>query len=713
MTRNLNWEIGGTHPSTSSDPYGHWTRVSGKDFLVDFRPGKKPYRIVLERQEIDRSDPDKLYLPFAAILDGKSLVPVIQREVDVKAEAETRLPRAEPTPGVDGTIFPVPLPESTLNETGTIADPKWCPPARCGKTPAIVAVIDDGIAFPNRRFQLPDSESRVEYAWIQDAPFDRKRNTVPFGREYRRDEIDTVLAEHEEEDDILREFGLADLLHAQQPSAFKHASHGTAVLDLAGGYDLSQAEIAENVRLITVQLPGIANWDGSGSVLGWFVAWGVQYILQRARLIEKELGMPVPVFINLSYGLSGGPHDGTHWLELIVEHLLENHRKRSDCPEPPKPDRIAELVTVTGNDFLRRRHASIKAASKGSVTLDLPWRVPPGDPSSSALEVWLPADATGIQVDVTSPSGPPLTAWPPQQPDPGAVLRSDLCDGSKDPQNVIAQLSLEDPYWAGPKKRVTLIVAPTDTDILDTQRPPAPSGLWQIAVTATVKKGQSLTAWVQREELPLGYPNRGGSGYLDDPENPRFTSPGDWSEHDYHDAVVRRFGSLSGTATGYTSLVIGGYRDGDRRLALYSGASSPETTTKLPTALLPSDCSRVLAGILTTGNRSGATFSLTGTSAAGPLAVRMLAERVGKVENKGAIKVLADLAAAGEKVIGGEPKWAPNLDTRPADRHPIPRPVTRGPELRAGEARILFKENTPTKYRLDRPVTRGRITERD
>ena len=697
MTRKLNWQNGGTHPITSSDPYGHWTRVSGKDFLIDFRPGEKPYRIVLRRKKIDRLDPNQLFVPLGAPFLGKGLVPVI---------TDKDPPKPIPNPGIKGTVFPIPLPKNSFDKKAKISDPKWCPPARCGKTPVIVAVIDDGIAFPSRRFQLPDSESRVEYAWIQDATFDRKRNTVPFGREYRRDEIDTVLAEHEEEDDILREFGLADLLHAQQPSAFKHASHGTAVLDLAGGYDLSQAKIAENVRLITVQLPGIANWDGSGSVLGWFVAWGVQYILQRARLIEKELGMPVPVFINLSYGLSGGPHDGTHWLELIVESLLKNHRESS------KPHRIAELVTVTGNDFLRRRHASVKATSKGPVTLDLPWRIPPSDPSSSALEVWLPADAQNIRVEVKPPSGPALTAWPPSQPCKDPVRRADFCDGSKDPQNVVAQLSLEDPYWAGPKKRVTLIVAPTDTDILDKQRPPAPSGIWQVAVTATVKKGQSLTAWVQREELPLGYPNRGGSGYLDDSENPRFTSPGDWSEHDYPDAVVRRFGSLNGAATGKHSLVIGGYRDGDRKLALYSGASSPETTTKRPTSLLPSDSSRVLAGILTTGNRSGATFSLTGTSAAGPLAVRMLAERVEEVKNSNAETVLRNLAAAGEAVIATERQWAPELDTRPADRDPVPQPVPRDPELRSGDGRILVEEKPPTKHRLDRPVTRGRITER-
>lgn len=704
MTRELKWEDGGTHPSTSSDPYGHWARVSGKDFLVDFRPGKKPYRIVLERQQINLSDPDQLFLPSVAPLDGKSLVPVIKREAE--AEAPLDLPRARRAPGIDGTIFPVPLPEDTLNETGAIADPEWNPPSRCGKTPVIVAVIDDGIAFPNQRFQLPNCESRVEFAWIQDAEFKEECNTVQFGREYTRDEIDTVLAQHEEEDDILRAFGLADLLNAQQPSAFKHASHGTAVLDLAGGYDASQAATAENVRLITVQLPGLANWDGSGSVLGWFVAWGIQYILKRARLIARELGTQVPVFINLSYGLTGGPHDGSHWLESIVESLLKNHRESS------KPDRIAELVTVTGNDFLRRRHASVKAASKGPVTLNLPWRIPPGDPSSSALEVWLPANATDIRVDVTPPSGPPLTAWPSEKPNAGEVLRSDFCDGSADPQNAVAQISLEDKYWGGDKKRVTLIVAPTDTDILDTQRPPAPSGLWQVTVTATVATGESLTAWVQREELPLGYPNRGGSGYLDDPENPRFTSPGDWSEHDYSGAVVRRFGSLNGAATGCTSLVIGGYRDGDRKLALYSGASSPETTTKRPTSLLPSDSSRVLAGILTTGNRSGATFSLTGTSAAGPLAVRMLAERVEEVKNSNAETVLRNLAAAGEAVIATERQWAPELDTRPADRDPVPQPVPRDPELRSGDGRILVEEKPPTKHRLDRPVTRGRITER-
>ncbi|MFT7179826.1 MAG: hypothetical protein ACI87T_000178 [Planctomycetota bacterium] len=404
--------------------------------------------------------------------------------------------------------------------------------------------------------------------------------------------------------------------------------------------------------VITVSVPGLANWDGSGAALGCFVGWGVSYILRRARLMAEKMwgartDRSLPVIINLSYGMSGGPHDGRHALEKLVAGMLERWRAAAPANAP----RIAEIVIAAGNDFLTRRHASVVADAQGGAVLRAPWRVGPGDRTSSFLEIWVPAGAQGLALKITPPSGPAIN-WSPGDGDRAQRL---TC-GPGGP--AIARLSVDAPLWGGGRRRAVLTLAPTDTDALDVPAPPAPSGLWAIEASATIAPGARIDAWLRREDLPFGYPARGGPSYFDDPENIRFTDAGDWAEGNTPASVVRRYGSLSGGATGAGALVIGAHRSGDHRAALYSGASRPDLAAR-PCATAPADASRALPGALASGNRSGSRLSLSGTSAAAPMVVRLLGENIADVVARGAAAVIADHAAAAEVQIAAQPPWSP------------------------------------------------------
>jgi len=87
--------------------------------------------------------------------------------------------------------------------------PSWQPDAglrgRIGeeKRITIFAVIDDGLPFAHRNFRGASAErTRVEFCWLQSAKAD-KQDSVLFGREYTRAQIESHIKEHGDDEDAL------------------------------------------------------------------------------------------------------------------------------------------------------------------------------------------------------------------------------------------------------------------------------------------------------------------------------------------------------------------------------------------------------------------------------------------------------------------------------------------------------------------------------
>jgi hypothetical protein len=191
-----------------------------------------------------------------------------------------------------------------------------------------------------------------------------------------------------------------------------------------------------------------------------------------------------------------------------------------------------------------------------------------------------------------------------------------------------------------------LTVARTAFDpSLAADQPVAPSGLWQVEITQIPDpKGPAqaipLDAWIKRADTPGGRRAKGRQSYFDAADYQRFRnqaptptrllefdplSPGD----------VTRRGTLSGIATGKTTVVVGGFRRGadwnpERHPAPYSAEgphSNPVRVMKSPTCLFPGDDSIACRGVLAAGTRSGSIVAMTGTSVAAPQASRWIADQ--------------------------------------------------------------------------------------
>jgi hypothetical protein len=153
----------------------------------------------------------------------------------------------------------------------------------------------------------------------------------------------------------------------------------------------------------------------------------------------------------------------------------------------------------------------------------------------------------------------------------------------------------------------------------------------------------------------------------------RYTPEGDLNEEDTKDALVHRFGSLNGLATGSTTLVVGGYRLGyglgsDPAHALPARYSSEGSLASgWPAARVScsdmSDRTRVLAGTVAAGVRSGARSLLQGTSAAAPLVARQLATLFVKKSDKQIEQAAPENYRPLLAPYGGKPVPKPRLGT--------------------------------------------------
>ncbi|MFO1110412.1 MAG: S8 family serine peptidase [Bradyrhizobium sp.] len=470
---------------------------------------------------------------------------------------------------------------------------------------AIVAVIDDGLAFAHERFRSADrKKTRFKYFWNQDDPAINATTGLGWGREFTEDEIDDLLSRHKHGDYVDED---AIYLEAGQHLAGRRATHGTHVMDVACGLDAD--EVAENSpHLIGVQLPRWVTQDSSGELLTPVAHAAIAYILDRADKIALAYGTgALPLVINLSYGTIAGPHDGSGVLEAAIDQWIANR-------EAAAPLRV---VFPAGNHYLARCHGHFKLphASPGHhPSKELRWRVQPDDKAASITEIWLPKrlhDGTRpkLAISVTTPTGD-TSGWIP----PGG----DWLWPSTDPNEVLFQLNYYD--QAGDRPWIKLVMAPTARfEPIRT----APSGTWRIEIRNDCSE-VLVDAWVQRGDTPFGYPLWGRQSRFDDEEYVRFDLAGRLEEDDIAASWIRRRGTQNALATGKHAVVIGGFRHADRKASRYSGAGPVATPRRGPDAVAIADDSVAMHGILAAGTRSGSAIALNGTSVAAPQVARWI-----------------------------------------------------------------------------------------
>lgn len=159
----------------------------------------------------------------------------------------------------------------------------------------LVAVLDSGIDYFLEDFRNGDGSSRIAFLWDQE-----------LGREFSKEELDAALAEKSRE-----------AAYEKIPS-IDRSGHGTAVAAIAAGSNPSALlrGVAPDATLLIVKLSQKQNGYPHTLQLMQAVSWA----LKKARL----LGMPLAV--NISFGNSYGPHDGSSLLTRFLDNASESGR---------------------------------------------------------------------------------------------------------------------------------------------------------------------------------------------------------------------------------------------------------------------------------------------------------------------------------------------------------------------------------------------------
>jgi hypothetical protein len=468
----------------------------------------------------------------------------------------------------------------------------------------IVAAIDDGFGFAHERF-LGDG-TRIEVFWDMNRGYPYP---TPVEGELSKTEIDDLvrdatIAGHVDEDLVYSRAGLLNFAEPRHKPLAWRDSHGTHVLDLAGGSAPGQG----GPPLIAVQLPTPAVARTTGELLDFYVWLGVLY---ACYIAETR-----PLAINVSFGYNAGAHDGEGMLDRALSRLVVERPRTA-------------VILPAGNAQLDRCHSEIDLAANSEVTFD--WIVQPSDRTHSIVEIWLPEESPGERISVTLalPDGAEIT-----MSEPPAFVPADQLPAERLYSAGQAMGLLE--LWERPdgRRMFRLAIAPTARPEPD-PRPLAPAGSW----TLTFRRGDkpmraAADVWVQRDDSLYSYPQRGRQSYLDHPGYARFDGfgyPGDDDPSPGASPVTRR-STMNAIATSENVLVAGGYRVSDSRIARYSSGgpnTPPEPDGRLkPDVLLPSDDSVAHSGILAAGSRCGVRTALDGSSVAVPQVTRRVAREL-------------------------------------------------------------------------------------
>ncbi len=653
MPAPFEWKAARARGIAALDPYTQWLReAGGAAFDLDaFRAPGGPFYALSLATRAGGPAPDGSVISWRFDPGGGDGP---RHSLIALSEIAGLEDLADPTDEAESYVQLAPLePGQVPASVDTRADPGYALPGHAAPERVVVTgVIDDAINPNHDRFVDRHGTPRTDFYWLQDG--DAVAGTaspVLFGREYTRADLEAARAAHHGEEDILRALGLLDFRRAGRGTLGRRFSHGNFVLDRAAGYPSDPRLYAAglppenngadpvNRRIVAVQLHRQVTRETSGALYKLFALAGLRYIVGRARRIAAEAsaaaGRKLPLVINFSYGLSGGPHNGADPFERAVEQVLTG-------AEAPADDLLGPVIVpmAAGNRYLRQNHAARAAAADGETELALVWRTLPADRSPNYLELWLPrraetgtlalsiAHATASRV----PAGA-LTLDLDLDLQGDAVEAHTLCDPAHGGA-VLARVSvdrLDSLQLSGdgddPKLRVLIALGPSAP--IAGGGPALPAGEWRITARADLQAGERIEAWIQRDDAPPGHRRQGyGSELADQVSTPADEAAAILEERarPLPDAAgMNRYGTLSGMATAPGMIRVAGSRYHEGHLpALYSGAGSAGMAP--PDLAAPSDRSDVFGGVIGASSRSGGSLVINGTSVSAPMVARAAAD---------------------------------------------------------------------------------------
>ncbi len=485
----------------------------------------------------------------------------------------------------------------------------------------VAAVIDDGIGFLNARFRAARDQTRIRAVWMQ-APERVAHGPVPLrdvvcGQVLTKADIDAHLAAGGDEAEIYSQVNRAVLPITDGALTNQRTAHGTQVLDLAAGSSPLANDPMRQVPILAVQLPPASIRETAGRRMETYLVQGLRWILAEVLRQANETDVP-PVVLNLSLGTLAGPGDQHAFLAEWFAYEVARHARMCGGA-------TLRLVIAYGNARLSRLVA--RDELRLSHPMELIWRVQPDDHTSSHLE--LRADTNkvkGLWLRLTPPVASGLSELEIPWPEAGQGWQLD------GPLAAVTSVREE-----GGQSLLQLSLGPTAAM---GELPACPPGAWNILLRTTEIEPVRVTAKVQRDDTPLGYPTLGRQSWLDHPHG------WDWDEErrgyvaprapwDAPGCPVTRDGTYSAYAgaQGAEIKFVGAARPligepGAIRAAHYSSEGAryllrPGESVG-PTLLALGDSGVMLPGLRAAGVVSGSVARMSGTSMAAPQVARSL-----------------------------------------------------------------------------------------
>ena len=399
----------------------------------------------------------------------------------------------------------------------------------------VVAFLDWGCDFAHPNFLNEDGTTRLLALWNQGARTAGTENRFGYGKIYSREVINRAL----QSEDPYENLGY----HPAESDRLGIGTHGTSVMDIAAGngrVPSSPCGFAPEADLIFVEM-------ASRGTFGVFRDLGDSVRLLEALDFVNEAAGSRPWIANLSLGSMGGSHDGTSLVEQGMDALLAS--KEGCC-----------VCQSTGNYFSSQTHTS--GSLRPGRDRSLGWIVDQADRTPNELEVWY-SGSDRFLVTLTPPNGSDL--FQAALGERTAIILDErevgrLYHRARDPNNS--------------KNHIDIFLYPE-----------APTGRWEVTLSAEDVVDGSFHAWIERD----------------------FGRPENQSRFDPDDVITT---STTGTiCNGFRTIAVGAYDPGtlERNIASFSSSGPTVEGRTKPEILTPGE------GILTA--RSTPEGALPGTAA--------------------------------------------------------------------------------------------------
>ncbi len=460
-----------------------------------------------------------------------------------------------------------------------------------------IAVFDYGCPFIRREYVGPSGQgTRIAALWHQADFTPEPPWAAPafgYGRELGRSSLNQLCKQARNPgttfDEVRAYSGLNYLIDYDSPRRRVFlATHGAHVLDVAGGRPDPVGKLdddsASHANLVFVQMPDETAWDSSGASLGAYLLDALHYMLQVTD--PKD-----PLVVNVSYGSTAGPHDGSSLIERAMDDLLTQ-----------RPRNFA-IVVAAGNSRRLGLHAARQVAHKHTALFRID--VAAGDRTDTFVEFWYTLSASQeLNFRVRLPGGD-WSDW--AGPDSSVNLLDET--GSE----VVAALISRKKVPNGKRALVLLALCPSEAPDDDDGALVQP-GMWEVEAQLVPGNDQTgsvqIDAWIQRDD---SRPFRG---------DVQSTFIGlEQADSD---------NTLNGLATGNHTVVAGGFRWSDGMAVDYGSTGLRRTAPKqgqeaqLPLVYGMCEWDSVDPGIRASAVRSGETFLMNGTSVAAPVVTRQI-----------------------------------------------------------------------------------------